>query len=455
MRSVLKNVIRPVIGKSSGQSCSSYWANQPEVLFFANDSVDILNKVVSTQLPNEKVGATDYLTVTGSGLNARYRTPNTTAYKNADTDYCFWKTDASERTCDGNRLIGYDFTRTIVKYLDISPYTIQAIMILSSNVDTAKMRNDFHLSIWWDNILSAYGYLKGNRGIGQNIWSPYPIVVTSAISLITNATASSGGNVTSEGPSSVTVRGVCWSTSANPTIALATKTSDGSGIGIFTSSLTGLSSSTVYHVRAYATNSEGTSYGSDIQFTTINYVVLDTFTDTNNVHLHDHTMDVGTGWTAPDSFIISGNKLINNAPNGSGFLNAITQSGKTDVDITMDVTMVTTASTHLTGIIFRYSDSSHMWALWLEKDEYSPYLTLYKDAASVAISASFTDENITSQLRVSVIGNDIKCYWKDMVTPLISFTDATYNDKTICGVRAYRSSGPSYEFLTVDNFKIS
>jgi hypothetical protein len=61
---------------------------------------------------------------------------------------------------------------------------------------------------------------------------------------------------------------VCWSTSANPTTALTTKTSDGSGIGTFTSSITGLTANTTYHIRAYATNSVGTSYGSDLTFTT-------------------------------------------------------------------------------------------------------------------------------------------------------------------------------------------
>ena len=94
-----------------------------------------------------------------------------------------------------------------------------------------------------------------------------PSVSTTTPSSITQTTASSGGNVTADGGTSVSARGVCWSTSANPTTSNST-TSDGSGTGTFTSSITGLTASTTYHVRAYATNSAGTSYGSDQQFAT-------------------------------------------------------------------------------------------------------------------------------------------------------------------------------------------
>ena len=101
-----------------------------------------------------------------------------------------------------------------------------------------------------------------------------PTVTTTAISSITNTTATSGGSITSNGGASVTARGVCWSTSANPTIALSTKTVDGSGTGSFTSSITGLLANTSYYVRAYATNSVGTSYGTQVSFTTTNIIFV-------------------------------------------------------------------------------------------------------------------------------------------------------------------------------------
>ncbi|MDZ7695436.1 MAG: SGNH/GDSL hydrolase family protein [Deltaproteobacteria bacterium] len=92
-----------------------------------------------------------------------------------------------------------------------------------------------------------------------------PTVETTGVSAITATSASSGGDVTSDGGASVTARGVCWSTSANPTVS-NDKTTDGTGTGSFTSAITGLSPLTTYHVRAYATNSVGTAYGSDVSF---------------------------------------------------------------------------------------------------------------------------------------------------------------------------------------------
>ena len=90
-------------------------------------------------------------------------------------------------------------------------------------------------------------------------------VTTAGITNITATTASGGGNVTANGGSTVT-RGVCWSISANPTIIDAI-TTDGTGIGIYTSSITGLLPGTLYHVRSYATNTAGTVYGSEVTFT--------------------------------------------------------------------------------------------------------------------------------------------------------------------------------------------
>lgn len=94
-----------------------------------------------------------------------------------------------------------------------------------------------------------------------------PTVTTTAISKATHATASSGGNVTDDGGATITARGVCWNTSTLPTTANS-KTTDAGTTGAFTSALTSLSPATTYHVRAYATNSAGTAYGSEVDFTT-------------------------------------------------------------------------------------------------------------------------------------------------------------------------------------------
>jgi hypothetical protein len=94
-----------------------------------------------------------------------------------------------------------------------------------------------------------------------------PTLTTTEITNVTAAGASSGGNITISGGDVILERGVCWGTSANPTVANS-KTSNGTGTGIFTSALTGLNVATTYHVRAYAKNSAGYGYGPDIFFMT-------------------------------------------------------------------------------------------------------------------------------------------------------------------------------------------
>ncbi len=94
-----------------------------------------------------------------------------------------------------------------------------------------------------------------------------PVVTTAGVSGITQTASSSGGNVTGDGGAEVTARGVCWNTSENPTTTNS-KTSDGTGTGTFTSSLTQLTPGTKYYVKAYATNEAGTGYGSQLSFTT-------------------------------------------------------------------------------------------------------------------------------------------------------------------------------------------
>ena len=92
------------------------------------------------------------------------------------------------------------------------------------------------------------------------------LTTTSASGILINS-AVSGGNITSDGGSTVTQRGVCWSTNQNPTIA-DNITNNGTGSGSFTSSLSSLNSNTTYYARAYATNGLGTAYGNQINFTT-------------------------------------------------------------------------------------------------------------------------------------------------------------------------------------------
>jgi len=94
-----------------------------------------------------------------------------------------------------------------------------------------------------------------------------PTLTTATVTGVALTTAVSGGTITDDNGAAVTARGVCWNTSGNPT-ASDPKTTNGSGTGSFTSNIAGLSAGTVYYVRAYATNSVGTGYGSQLRLST-------------------------------------------------------------------------------------------------------------------------------------------------------------------------------------------
>ena len=118
--------------------------------------------------------------------------------------------------------------------------------------------------------LCVFGYNKVTDIQQITVANPAvaPTVTTTAISDVDKTTATGGGNVTADGGATVTARGICWSTSQNPTIS-GSHTTDGTGTGSFTSSMTGLAANTTYYVRAYATNSAGTAYGEEVSFTTL------------------------------------------------------------------------------------------------------------------------------------------------------------------------------------------
>lgn len=92
-------------------------------------------------------------------------------------------------------------------------------------------------------------------------------VITAEVTEITTNSAKGGGEITNDGGAEVTERGICWSTTANPTISDSHVVA-GTGTGVFAATMSGLEANTTYHVRAYAINEKGTAYGLDREFTT-------------------------------------------------------------------------------------------------------------------------------------------------------------------------------------------
>ncbi len=136
---------------------------------------------------------------------------------------------------------------------------------------------------------------------GQPNWGEpgyiLPIVTTiPATDVMTNA-ATSGGTVISPGYTEITAKGVCWATTQNPTTA-SSKTSDGNGVGAFSSAIKTLDPNTTYYARAYATNGAGTAYGNQITFKTFQNVVFPTVTTAAITNITANAVTSGGNVTA-------------------------------------------------------------------------------------------------------------------------------------------------------------
>ncbi len=127
-------------------------------------------------------------------------------------------------------------------------------------------------------FIRAYASNSGGTGYGNQvpviIAAVVPTLTTVVVSTISETAVSSGGAVSSDGGATVFSRGVCWSTTKNPTIDNFI-TTDGMGDGNFISSVSDLVPDAVYYLRAYATNSIGTAYGNELSFSTGKLLVKD------------------------------------------------------------------------------------------------------------------------------------------------------------------------------------
>jgi sugar lactone lactonase YvrE len=202
---------------------------------------------------------------------------------------------------------------------------------------------------------------------GTGIGGPaVPTVTTAAIGAITQTTAFTGGNVTADGGATVTARGVCWGTSPNPTFPDSC-TSDFSGTGAFNSLITGLTPGTQYHVRAYATNSIGTAYGSDLTFTT-----LSAATPTIN-------------WS-PATPITYGTAL------GSGDFAATATYSSTNIgaDGTFAYTIGSVGGTTATASTILPGGSNQLCVQWTPSSSYTSQYTTASECLPITVNAAST-----------------------------------------------------------------
>jgi len=140
----------------------------------------------------------------------------------------------------------------------------------TSNITLLTSNTMYYVRAYATNLA---GTSYGNQVTFTTSQVAVPVLTTTEITSITQTTAVSGGNITTDNGGSVTAHGVCWSTSQNPTIA-DSKTTDGTGTGAFTSSIIGLTTGATYYVKAYAANSAGIGYGAQQTFTTNPQILL-------------------------------------------------------------------------------------------------------------------------------------------------------------------------------------
>ena len=230
--------------------------------------------------------------VTGGGTYQQGQSCTVSASANTGYTFLRWTENGTQVSTNASYTFTVTGNRTLVAQFQAQGYTINvsanptnggsvtgggSYNYGQSCTVTATAASGYTFLRWTENgtqvsTNSNYTFtVTNNRTIVAQFQSnaAIPTVTTAQVTNITPSTAVGGGNVTSSGGTTVTERGVCWSTSHNPTTS-GSHASNDTGTGSFTVSMTGLTANTTYYVRAYAINSVGTAYGSEVSFTTLN-----------------------------------------------------------------------------------------------------------------------------------------------------------------------------------------
>lgn len=221
------------------------------------------------------------------------------------------------------------------RVIDLSAYDGEATVFLKWSFVGNTLAD---LNYWYIDDIQVTGVLSS------------PTVTTSAVSSISTTTATGNGTITNIGGSAITTSGVCWNTSTGPTTANSKTTDGATSATSYTSSMTGLSAQTLYYVKAYATNSTGTSYGAEETFRTLSTEPTShsgTFTATlNGTSQIDLTFSAATSIgnsSVVDGYIIL--RRIGSAPTSGGIVDGTAPGSLTLTDATLVAIITNTATT--------------------------------------------------------------------------------------------------------------
>jgi len=247
--------------------------------------------------------------------------------------------------------------------------------------------------------VKAYATNSAGTGYGSQVslttlQTEVPELTTAEVTSIAQTTAISGGNITDDNGSSVTARGVCWNTSAAPTIA-DSKTNDGSDKGVFISNLTDLQPGTLYYIRAYATNSVGTSYGNELSFTTL--ATLPTLTTTAVTSITQTTAKSGGEITSDGGADITARGVCWNTSTSPTISDSKTTNGNGTGSFTSNITDLQTGTTYY---MRAYATNSEGTAYGNEIN----FITL--DPPTLTISAATNITSTTAKLNCIVNANN-------------------------------------------------
>jgi len=259
----------------------------------------------------------------------------------------------------------------------------------TSKITGLSPNTTYYVSAYATNFKgTGYGEIKTfTTDIGM------PTVVTGDVTNRTATTADCSGNVTADGGAAVTARGVCWSTSENPSTS-DSMTTDGTGVGTYTSNITGLSPKTTYYVRAYATNSEGTAYGKQKTFTTKAQMPSVTTGDVSNISTT--TADCSGNVTADGGAAVT----------ARGVCWSTSQNPTTSDSKTTDGTGVGTYTSNITGLSLNTTYYVRAYATNSVGTAYGEQRT-FKTQEIKPVFGSFTDSRDGNQYVTVTLGKQV------------------------------------------------